>query len=163
MGSVVQHRDLAVGDGWLIAYYPRVICAYFGPSVSDAEFERYAQQLDEDLESRANSSRVGVLYYVPESTSMDSPRRRRVAKVLAKHKHKLARTTVAFAVATHSPFIRGVLSTLFWMAPPDYPYTVVGSPEEALAFFGEKMHGVDGDGICRAFSSLLPGAQQMTG
>ena len=163
MGSAVRHRDLAVGDGWLIAYYPRVICAYFGPSVSDAEFERYAQQLDSDLEARPNSSRVGVLYYVPESTAMDSPRRRRVAKVLAKHKDKLARTTVAFAVATHSPFIRGVLSTLFWMAPPDYPHKVVAAPEEALAFFGEKIHGLDAKGTCRAFMSLLPGAQQMAG
>ena len=130
---------MTVADGWLIARYPRVHCTYFGPSVSAAAFDKHIDQLARDIDARSDRERIGVLYYVPESATINSARRRRIAKVLVDRKAKLERTTAAYAMATHSPFVRGVLTTLFWMAPPGYPHAMVATPEEGLGFIAERV------------------------
>ncbi len=154
MAATLNPEELVIGEGWLIAHYPRVQCAYFGPKVSDRSFEDYLERLVKDIQDRPNARRTGVLYYA-ENADMDSPRRRRMAKVLDEHEDKLTRSTAAYALATSSPFVRGVLTTLFWLAPPGYPYKIVGTPEQGLAFIAEHLRGVDPQRIAASFMSLL--------
>ena len=144
-----------VGDaGWFVARYPHVHCTYVGPKVPDASFDALVQQLAQDIDDRGPSDRVGVLYYTPETSTMDSPRRRKVAKILNERKDKLAQTTAAYALATHSPFIRGVLNTLFWMAPPGYPYKIVNASGEGLDFIAQHTR-FDAVAIARSFQALI--------
>ena len=156
----VHHQELARGKDWLIAYYPRVQCAYFGPEVDDASFEDYAQRLEQDIDARADHQRFGILYYVPDTTAMDSPRRRRIAKILAARKEKLSQTTAAFVVVTQSPFIRGVLSTMFWMAPPGYPNKAVATTGQGFAFLAQHLSHIDAAATNEAFEALLTTGQR---
>lgn len=146
------------GGGWLVAHYPRVQCAYFGPEVDDPSFDAYLDRLQTDIDDRAGR-RVGVLYYAPQTTAMDSPRRRRLAALLDANKETLGRSTAAYALATHSPFVRGLLTTLFWMAPPPYPYKIVATPTEGMAFLGEHLPGLDEATHTSSFEKLLAHAE----
>ena len=154
MAAMLDTEALVIGGGWLIAHYPRVQCAYFGPNVSDHSFDEYLERLALDIQNRSARRKVGVLYYAEEA-DMDSPRRRRMAKVLDDHKDKLTESTAAYALATSSPFVRGVLTTLFWLAPPGYPYKIVGTPEQGLAFIAEHLRGVNSEALARSFMHLL--------
>lgn len=146
--------DIVVGNDWLIAHYPRVQCVYIGGGVDDRSFDEYLLHFAADIDARSSARKIGVFYYSPDA-SMDSSRRRRVAKILNDRREKLAQTTAAYAMATHSPFVRGVLTTLFWMAPPGYPYKLVASPEQGLAFIAEHRRGIDAQAIARSFWELL--------
>ena len=150
----IDPEDLVVGGGWLIAHYPRVQCAYFGPNVDDRSFDEYIERFTADIERRATGEKIGVLYYAQEA-DMDSPRRRRMAKVLEDHKQKLSETTAAYALATGSPFVRGVLTTLFWLAPPGYPYKVVATAAQGLTFIAEHLPGLAAETVATSFMELL--------
>ena len=154
---------LVVGGGWLLTYFGDVQCVYFGPEVDDESFEAFVETFERDIAERSDARRVGVLYYVPETAAMGSPRRRRVAKVLSAYEGKLKRTTLAYAMATRSPFVRGVLSTMFWLAPPGYPYKMVASVEQGLGFISEHVLALDRGGIEGGFGYLLRERLDKTG
>ncbi|MFO7563318.1 MAG: hypothetical protein R6X02_11805 [Enhygromyxa sp.] len=154
MAVTLETEDLVIGRGWLIAHYPRVECAYFGPNVDDRSFDDYIERFTADIHRRPKDEKIGVLYYAQDA-DMDSPRRRRMAKVLKEHEQILAQTTGAYALATGSPFVRGVLTTLFWLAPPGYPYKVVSSPRQGFSFIAEHVPGIDTEALTGKFTELL--------
>jgi len=151
--------DIVVGNDWLAARYPHVQCVYVGGQVDDRSFDEFLLYFAADIDARSSARKIGVFYYSPDA-AMDSSRRRRLAKILNDRKEKLARTTAAYALATDSPFVRGVLTTLFWMAPPGYPYKMVASPEQGLAFIAEHRLGVDPQAIARSFLEILETREQ---
>jgi hypothetical protein len=146
--------EIEAGAGWIVARYHRVHCTYVGSRVSDSAYAELMDSLARDIDGRRVAQRIGVLYFTPETAEMDSPRRRRIAQVLNDRKDKLQQTTAAFALATHSPFVRGVLNTLFWMAPPGYPYKVVATPEDGLRFIAEYT-SIDPVDIAESFEALV--------
>lgn len=153
MAGTPDIEDLVIGQGWLIARYPRVQCAHFGANVDDRSFDEYIERFTADIRSRSAIEKIGVLYHAPDA-NMDSPRRRRMAKVLEEHEQTLTRTTAAYALATGSPFVRGVLTALFWLAPPGYPNKVVGTPLQGLTFIAEHVR-IDAEAIAASFMQLL--------
>ncbi|EDM76559.1 hypothetical protein PPSIR1_24164 [Plesiocystis pacifica SIR-1] len=155
MVRIVEPDSLVDGDDWFIAHYLRTQCVYFGPQVSDQSFEKFMAQFEADIVDRPMSQRIAVLYYVPDIAAMDSPRRRQIAGVLKEQEEKLTRTTAAFCVATRSPLVRGVLSALFWLAPPGYPNKITNSPDEALRFLAEHLSAVNPERIGPSFTQLL--------
>ena len=154
MSAMLETEELIVGRGWLVAHYPRVQCAFFGNNVDDASFDDYLEQLVADIDSRSAIDRVGVLYYAVNA-DMDSSRRRRMAKILDDRKQRLTEGTAAYALATNSAFVRGILTTLFWLAPPGYPYKVTATPLDGLQFIAERVPGIDPHAINRSFLKLL--------
>ncbi len=153
--SGLEPLDVVRGEGWLIANYRLVQCTYYGPEVDQAGFEAHLEQLGREIDERDERERVGVFYYVPDTSGMDSPRRRALAKLLDARKDKLERTTLAYGLATRSPFVRGVLSTVFWLAPPPYPYKVSATALEALEFVAEHLVYLDARALHDSFMDLL--------
>jgi hypothetical protein len=157
MAPYVTSPEIVLGSGWLVARYGRVQCTYFGAEVDGRSFDAYAELLARDIDRRRGGRRIGVFHHAPTVT-LDSQRRRRIAQILNERKDELRRTTAAYAMATQSPFVRGVLTTLFWMAPPGYPHTVVANPQQGLSFIAEQMPGtpgIDAKAIAAAFEDLL--------
>lgn len=151
----LEPEQLVVGEGWLVANYSQVQCTFVGPELSDAAYAAHLQQLERDILGRSDRRKIGVFYYTPETKNMDSPRRRALAKLLESHEEKIAKTTAAYALATNSAFVRGVLSTVFWLAPPPYPYKVVQGPEEALRFIADHLLYLDDRAVLASFQDLL--------
>jgi hypothetical protein len=157
MAPHVTSPEIVLGSGWLVAQYGRVQCTYFGPEVDGRSFDAYAEQLAGDIDHRRTDRRIGVFHHAP-TLGLDSQRRRRIAGILNERKEQLRRTTAAYAMATQSPFVRGVLTTLFWMAPPSYPHAVVATPQQGLKFVAAQLPGVHGaelEAIAAAFEGLL--------
>lgn len=155
MASCVKTPEVVLGKGWLVARYGKVQCAHFDAEVDERSFDAYVELLAHDIDQRRTGQRIGMLCHVPTATVVDSSLRRRVAKLLNDRQDKLHRTTAAYAMATQSPFVRGVLTTLFWMAPPKYPHKVVATPKQGLGFLAEHMPDVDANAIADAFEGLL--------
>ena len=104
-------------------------------SALDEEGERvHAEELARMIDTRPVDVRVAVVYDVPESMGISALARSGIAKLLNERKEKLARTTAAYALATPSTFVRGMLQAVFWIAPPPYPHRMVASMAEALDF-----------------------------
>ncbi|EDM79965.1 hypothetical protein PPSIR1_23026 [Plesiocystis pacifica SIR-1] len=152
---VPEARDVIVGRDWLVARFPLVRCTYIGPYLDDSDFFALADEIAREIDARAPDERIGVLQYTPESGVMDSPRRRHIAKLLNEREEKLRQTTAAYALATHSTFVRGVVTTLSWMAPPGYPHAAVASPEQGLAFIATHLPECAPDQIARSFAALI--------
>jgi len=125
---------------------PGVLFDYIGPfqvvridgRMTEQTFQAYLDVMGEELRHRSHDKKVCVFYHIAELAAMDSKRRQALAGVLAEHEAKIRRTTTAFAYAARSGFARGVLTALFWLAPPPYPYRITGSPQEGFGFLIEK-------------------------
>ncbi|NVB42530.1 hypothetical protein G6O69_32200 [Pseudenhygromyxa sp. WMMC2535] len=153
--SILEPEQLITGNGWLLANYRQVHCAYVGPELDDEAYHAHLDQLAADIQARSTRHKIGVLYYAPETKNMDASRRRALAKVLEDHKEQLAQSTAAYALATNSTFVRGVLSTVFWLAPPPYPYKVVATPEQGIQFIGEHLMFLDRRALLESFLAQL--------
>jgi hypothetical protein len=104
-------------------------------SALDEEGEHvHAEELARMIDTRPADVRVAVVYDVPQSMGISALGRSGIAKLLNEREEKLARTTAAYALATPSAFVRGMLQAVFWIAPPPYPHRMVASMEEALDF-----------------------------
>jgi hypothetical protein len=116
---------------------------YMDGRVTDASFDAYVRAVRRDIDERPDSARVGVVYHVPQPSALSSARRRKLGEALKAGEAKLARTTLAYAMATPSAVVRSGLRMLFWLAPPPYPNAIVASPHEAFEFIARFQNGLD--------------------
>lgn len=116
---------------------------YMDGRVTDASFDAYVRALRVDIDERPDAARIGVVYHVPQPSALSSARRRKLGEALKAREQKLARTTLAYAMATPSAVVRSGLRMLFWLAPPPYPNAIVASPFEAFEFVARFQTGLD--------------------
>lgn len=69
-----------------------------------------------------------------DANQMSAAHRKRVAEWLTLHREELRRYHVALAFVSGSALIRGVLTAIYWLHPPPYPYKMFGALDEAKAW-----------------------------
>lgn len=121
------------GEGWLMAEIGEVHIGYNDSRVGHAAQMAYLDCQERAIVAAAERGfRRCVINYVP-SVKMDSIARKRFGDMLNRHKEKLASTTMSYVMVTPSGVARGVMTAVLWLAPPPYPYAVVGTVEEATS------------------------------
>jgi hypothetical protein len=149
----------AAARGWFMATRGLVQYVYVDERIDGASFDLYVRTLAEDIDRRPAFEKRGVLYVVPSPGTLDANRRKQVGDVLNSRKSKLAAITAGYALATPSPIARGLLTAVFWLAPPPYPSKVTGEPREALRWLAEKLPSIDAEAAAVTFDELLASAR----
>ena len=136
---------------------------YMDGRVTDASFDAYLAALVGDIDGRDESARIGVLYHVPEPSALSSARRRKLGNALKAREAKLARATLAYAMATPSAVVRNGLRMLFWLAPPPYPNAVVATPTEGFEFVARYQPGLDAPALAAELARRVAAAERAMG
>jgi hypothetical protein len=143
----------------MLDYIGDVQVVYMDGRVSDTSFDAYLRALQSDIDERANGTRVGVVYHVPQPSALGSARRRKLGEALKAREAKLAQTTLAYAMATPSAVVRSGLRMLFWVAPPPYPNAIVASPLDAFEFIARFAPGLDPEALSAELAIRLARAE----
>jgi hypothetical protein len=132
-----------VDSGWFMAWDGRVAFTYMDERVTEASFGRYLTALARDIDQAAPSQRRGVLYDTPTPGSATAPRRRLLGEILDQRKEKLREITAGYVMVTPSTVVRGVLTAVFWLAPPPYENKVVATTNEGFRWLAERCPWLD--------------------
>jgi hypothetical protein len=132
--ALVEPGPRAAGIGWMLDYTSGIQVVYMDGRVTDASFDAYVAVLRSEIDQRNTPERLGVVYHVPQPSALSSARRRKLGEALKAYEERLARNTLAYAMATPSAAVRAGLRMVFWLAPPPYPNAVVATPLEAFEF-----------------------------
>ena len=111
---------------------PGILLTYLAESPPKESFDAFLDALARDIDSVEKPR--AVIYEVPRMATFDATLRRRVGELLDQRRAKLTYVTQGFVLVTGSPIVRGLLSAVFWLARPGYPWTIVGETEEAFAW-----------------------------
>ncbi len=130
------------GDGLLMTYLGPVMAVFLG-ELTDASWQRHMTELGRAIDGRRAGARVGVLYHLPGTNTADAKRRKEAADFLESRRAQLRESTAAYALATPSSIVRGVLRAIYWLSTPPYPYAIVATPREGLEYIATKLDGVD--------------------
>jgi hypothetical protein len=131
-----------VEPGLLMAFVGRVMLVYSGPVLSDQTFDRQLVELASAIDRRDGTIPVGVLYDSPHA-DMNASRRKRIGDLLTSRAEKVKETTAAYALATPSALVRGLINAVFWLAPPGYPYAIVSDVSKGLEFLAGHLPELD--------------------
>ena len=121
----------------------------------EASFERYLTELARSIDRRPDNARLLVLYDVPRLEQFSATQRKRVADIVVHRRNKLGRTTEKLVLATASPFVRGMLQAVWWLAPPPYPYDFARDSHEAIALLAAGDPTLDAAALERDYAALL--------
>jgi hypothetical protein len=143
-----------VEPGLLMAGIDNVLFVCVGDAGSSASYETHLRELVRVIDSRATSLPIGVIYDQRALLAGDAKQRARVAELLRARREVLQRTTAAFALATESPIMRGVLRAVFWMEPPPYPWSIVADVPRGLDYLHQHMPGLDAPKTLAAYREL---------
>jgi hypothetical protein len=160
----LDQGSYAVGIGWMLDYAGGVQVVYMDGRVTDASFDAYLAALRKEIDERPDNQRLGIVYHVPQPSALSSARRRKLGEVLKDREAKLARTTLAYAMATPSVAVRAGLRMLFWLAPPPYPNAVVASTREAFEFIARHQSALEPEALAAELARKVAAAEpQMAG
>ncbi len=122
--------------------------------ISDADFHRYLQLMQADIDGRSEGDAMGVLYHVPDA-AITQERRIALAKALKSREDKLHKITAIYVLVTSSFLVRGVVRAIWWLAPPAYPCAVASTTQEGFALLAARVPGADATELDRSFQALL--------
>ena len=91
-----------------------------GP-ISDETLDRY---IDTHVAYLGRRAPFAVIFDGREAESLSATQRKRLAAFLVDHHDALARYHVAIGLATSSRIVQGLITAVYWLAPPPYPYKV---------------------------------------
>jgi hypothetical protein len=128
--------ELVVDDVWALYRQDPLRLWWVRTRPSDAQFARFVDAWANDLDSRDEAIGLGVLFDVVE-LSLSASQRARLAEVQQQRRVRITRTTRAFALASPSRLTRGMLTAVYWLWPPPYPYRVVADGRQGLGFLAE--------------------------
>jgi hypothetical protein len=156
----VDRGPFAVGIGWMLDYVGGVQVVYMDGRVTDASFDAYVAAMRMEIDNRPeDAQRLGVVYHVPQPSALSSARRRKLGEALKVREEKLARTTLAYAMATPSLTVRAGLRMLFWLAPPPYPNAVVATTLEAFEFIARHQSALEPDALAAELARKVAAAE----
>jgi hypothetical protein len=141
-------------DGLLMAYVGPVMGVYLG-ALTDASWARHLVELRRAIDGRRAGVKVGVLYHLPGTNTADARRRKEAADFLESRRDQLRASTAAYALATPSSIVRGVLRAIYWLSSPPYPHAIVATPREGFAYIATKLEGVPVDRSEREWDAML--------
>ncbi len=64
-----------------------------------------------------------------------------MGELLDARKAKLSRITAGYVLVTSSQLVRGLLTAVFWFAPPPYPWHIATSARDGFAWLAGKLPG----------------------
>lgn len=74
---------------------------------------------------------------------MRAEQRRQVAELLEARKERLREITAGYVMVTPSAIVRGLLTAVFWVAPPPYENRVVATPDEGFRWLATRCAWLD--------------------
>lgn len=98
---------------------------------TDDDVERYNRRRLERLERRELHVQV---IDARNADKMSSPHRRMCAEFNVRHRDSQTEHLAGVAFVTSSVAIKGILTAIYWITPPPYPYKVFGDLDAALAW-----------------------------
>lgn len=132
MNAAVRKIDQGIVDAdWYLDRIGSVVTVRFFRKLTEASFDRFLAALCRSIDERSEDERWCMLVDAPQAVIVRSSWRKRLAAALDERKGILARTCMAYAIATPSLMVRSILKVVFWMAPPPYPVHIAGSVAEA--------------------------------
>lgn len=148
-------RDLPIVDvGWFLGIVQGVQVVYMDGRVTADAFARYLRVLAQVIDEQTVPQ--GVLYDIPEPASLTARRRKALAEVLERRRVRVRALTLGYALVTPSPFVRGILTAVFWLAPPPYESKVAGSLQDGFRWLAARCPGVDAAQACETYLWLKP-------
>jgi hypothetical protein len=111
-------QPFAIDRGWFMARLPGVVVTYMDARVDDASYGRFLSALADDIDATPKQQRRGVLYETPDPGVVGADRRKKLGLLLDARSESLAHITAGFVLVTPSAIARGVLTAVFWLAPP---------------------------------------------
>jgi hypothetical protein len=144
-----------VADGLFMAFVDRILCVRIDARFNDESFALYRKEWLRSVDARGPHTRVVAFYDIPTFEGFTARHRKQMAEMLESRKPVLRATTVAMALATPSPIVRGVLRAVYWLAPPPFDHSVVRTTTQGFAFLKEKLPSLDAEGCRRAYEELV--------
>ena len=141
MMSSVGNDDqaLTIDRGWFMARFPGIVATYMDARVDDASYARFLFALAEDIDGSSLQQRRGVLYEVPEPGVVGADRRKALGLLLDARRERLGRITAGYVLVTPSAIARGVLTAVFWLAPPPYETHVNATLRDAFVWLAQRV------------------------
>lgn len=150
-----QPRGWPIDDaGLYMAFLGPVMVVHLDNGLTESSWQRHLHELARAIDTRPPIRKYGVLYHVPAADAVDATRRSEITKLMNAKSAALQRLTGAFSFVTESALARGIMNTIFWVAPPGYPYAVVATTLHGFRFLEDKVPGVDGAACEREFARL---------
>lgn len=129
--------------GW---YRDRIGCVevlYVHGKLTEASFEHFLVEVCRSIDECPDDDKVALFIEAAQPALMDSRWRTRLAEALKLRADKLRRTRAAYAMVTPSLMVRSALKVVHWVAPPPYPYAIVGSVEAGFEFLVRYLPALD--------------------
>jgi hypothetical protein len=123
-------------------------------SLADSGQARFIAWMREDLANISPARRRGVLYEVGERVRISSAQRSQISSLFRERHDALRHSTSGYALVTSSMIVRGMLSALYWFAPPPYPYCIEAQLEPAFAFLASRDRNIDAEITLQSYSAL---------
>ena len=116
---------LRVDDAW-----PIVVFAGIEP-VSADDIQSFLNGSDEVLKRKEPHA---IIVDMSQMSPVNPDMRRKVAAWLAEHQEELKKYRLGSAIVVKSNVIRGIITAIYWLQPPPYPYSICSNRDEALAW-----------------------------
>lgn len=143
-----------IDEGWFMGVVEDVSVAYMDAQVTTASYARYVSTMSADIDATPANNRRGVLYEAPNIGALSAAQRKALAQVLEQRREKLSRITAGYALVTPSAAVRGMLTAIFWLAPPPYEHKVSATPRDAFSWLAERVPGLDPARAERGYEAL---------
>lgn len=144
-----------VARGLLMAQLGPIVAVYNDETIDDEGWALHLREIALSIDLRSRGGKTGVVYDVPSASAIDGRRRQQLAAVLDARKAQLAATTGHYALATSSPIVRAYLKTIFWLAPPPYPWSIEATARDGFRAVARVIPTVDPIAVGRAWEVLL--------
>lgn len=122
---------------WLSEIEPALFCQTIPPTLVDAELAVFI----EAVEALVGAQRGPFAWVVMADAMISTSARQR--KMFADAEVRMQPQDRKFcagtAIVLTSSVIRGVVTAIYWITPPVYPYTLCSSRDEALAWARQKL------------------------
>ena len=155
MEGTLTPSHVTTGAGWLLAVIGNVRTTCFTRVLDDENFTKYCDTLAHHLDGLPTDHASGVLHEVVGKGDMDARRRKALGEILRTRRAKLAKINAGFVMVTSSPVTRGILTAVFWFAPPPYPSQIAATARDGFTWLaGRTPGGVDVAATLRAYEGL---------
>lgn len=161
---MLQVTRYGAGLGWFLADVGLIHVGYMDGRAGRNEQLAYLDRLCHVIDhAHKTGLHRGVLYYCPSPMGMDPLTRKQFGQILQQKEHALRSITRCYSLVTPSPLVRGLLTAVFWIAPPPYVYKIQPTVRSALEWISEQDPRVDVASHAVAYEGLvaeLAGSQQ---
>jgi hypothetical protein len=141
--------------GLIMAQIGPLLCVYNDESITDDGWDLHVREMLRSIDLRPRGRKVGVVYDVPSPSAIDGRRRAQLATALDSRRAQLAASTGHYSLATGSSIVRAYLKTVFWLAPPPYPWSIVATTREAFVQVSRAIPAVDPIACHQSWEALV--------